>query len=117
MIVGWLVLLVSLLGGEALSSLLGLPIPGAVLGMALLVFALGLRRRAHPRVERAADGLLEHMAMLFVPAGVGVMQLGPTLRSSWLPILVTLLGGTLLTLAVTALTLKACLALKANARS
>jgi holin-like protein len=112
MLVGWIALLLALLVGELLSSKLGLPLPGAVLGMALLALWLGVRRRPHPRVERAAEGLLEHLPLLFVPAGVGAMQLGPTLRSAWLPILVTLVVGTMLTLLATALTLRACLALQ-----
>lgn len=114
MLVGWTALLLGLLAGELLASKSGLPLPGAVLGMSLLALWLGLRRRAHPRVERVADGLLENLPLLFVPAGVGAMQLGPTLRSAWLPILVTLLFGTVLTMVVTALTLKACLLLQAR---
>lgn len=114
MLVGWLALLSGLLAGELLASGLGLPLPGAVLGMALLALWLGVRRRAHPRVERVADGLLEQLPLLFVPAGVGAMQLLPTLRSAWLPLLVTLFVGTSLTLVVTTLTLKACLALQAR---
>jgi len=109
MVFGWLVLLVSLLAGEVLSSLLKLPLPGPVLGMALLALLLGVRRRAQPQVERAADSLLEHLPLLFVPAGVGAMQFGDELSRSWLPILVTLGVGTAITLSVTALTLKFCL--------
>jgi holin-like protein len=112
MLVGWIALLLGLLAGELLSRTLRLPVPGAVLGMALLALWLGARRRAHPRVEGAAAGLLEQMPLLFVPAGVGAMQFGPTLRASWLPILLTLVVGTALTMTVSALTLKACLALQ-----
>lgn len=109
-------LLACLLAGELLSTALGLPLPGAVLGMALLALGLGWwrRRGAYPSVERAADGLLEHLPLLFVPAGVGVMQFWPTLRTSWLPVVVTLVVGTALAMTVTAFTLKACLALQAR---
>lgn len=112
MLVGWLALLVSLLAGELLAAKLQLPVPGPVLGMALLALVLGMRRKAAPPVERAADGLLEHMPLLFVPAGVGAMQFWPQLKQSWAPIAVTLLLGTALTLAVTALTFKLCVALQ-----
>jgi holin-like protein len=114
MLVGWLVLLVSLLAGELLSYRLKLPVPGPVLGMALLALVLGVRRQAAARVERAANALLEHMPLLFVPAGVGAMQFWPQLKSAWLPIAVTLVIGTALTLAVTALTFKLCVALQAR---
>lgn len=112
MLVGWLVLLVSLLAGELLSTKLGLPLPGPVLGMAILALALGVQRRATPSVERAADSLLAHMPLLFVPAGVGALQFWPQLKGAWLPVAVTLLVGTTLTLAVTALTFKLCVALQ-----
>lgn len=117
MLVGWLVLLASLVAGELLAYGLELPVPGSVLGMALLALALGVRRGAAARVERAADALLEHMPLLFVPAGVGAMQFWPQLKSAWLPIAVTLLVGTALTLAVTALTFRLCVALQARRSS
>lgn len=109
MVLGWLVLLVSLLAGELLSSFFKLPLPGPVLGMVLLALGLGFRRRSRPQVERAADSLLEHLPLLFVPAGVGAMQFGDELARSWLPILVTVVVGTAITLSVTAITLKLCL--------
>lgn len=68
MLVGWSVLLVSWLVGEIMSTHWGLPLPGAVLGMALLTLLLAVRRRAAPRLERAADGLLRYMPLFFVPA-------------------------------------------------
>jgi len=62
------------LAGELLSRSLGLPIPGPVIGMAL-IFALFL---ASPRVANAilptAQGLLGHLSLLFVPAGVGITR-------------------------------------------
>lgn len=107
--------MVSLLVGQLASETLGLPVPGAVLAMALLAVLLAARRREAVRVERAANGLLEHLPLLFVPAGVGAMQFGPALRSAWLPLLVTILAGTAMTIVVTALTLRVCLALKGRA--
>jgi len=115
-LLGVVALLVCLLLGELASAALGLPLPGPVLGMALLAALLVASRRRWPTVERVADALLRHMPLFFVPAGVGVMQFAGTLREAWLPIATTLLFGTLLTLTVTALTLRACLALQARAR-
>jgi putative effector of murein hydrolase LrgA (UPF0299 family) len=116
MLSGVLALLLCLLLGELASSWAGLPLPGAVLGMALLAVLLAASKRRWAAVENASDALLKHMPLLFVPAGVGVMQFAGTLRESWLPVAVTLVLGTLLTMAVTALTLRACLALQARGR-
>ncbi len=48
--------------------------------------------------------------MLFVPAGVGVMAHLNRLGDEWLPISVSLVLSTLLTIAVTALVMRALLA-------
>ena len=99
-----LILLCQLLG-EAAVLLLGLPLPGPVLGM-LLLFAILLARGGPPEsVARTADTLLAHLPLLFVPAGVGVMLHWELLRSHWPALLAAVLAGTLLTLAATALTL------------
>ncbi len=98
------VLLLAQLAGEVLHRVLHLPIPGAALGMALLAAVLLLRRRdPGPALTQTANGLLSWLAMLFVPAGAGIFANLGLLRASWLPIVVALVGSTLLTLAVTAL--------------
>lgn len=61
------------LAGEALVLLMGWPIPGPVLGMALLCVILALRPRWLETLRPTAHGLLQHLSLLFVPAGVGVM--------------------------------------------
>ena len=97
--------------GTALQALLRLPIPGPVLGMALLAAWLLLRRgnadsESEFALRKTSNGLLAWLGLLFVPAGVGVFTYLPLLRASWLPIAVALTGSTLLTLAATALVMK-----------
>jgi holin-like protein len=48
-----------------------------------------------------ANGLLAHLSLLFVPAGVGVMTHLTLLGDQWLPLTTSLLVSTLLTVAVT----------------
>jgi putative effector of murein hydrolase LrgA (UPF0299 family) len=117
MLVGLLILLLGYWLGDALSAALQLPVPGAVLGMAMMAVVLHFVRRTPVGLERAADGLLQHLPLLFVPAGVGVVQFVAPLRAAWLPVVLTLFGGTLLTVAVTALSLRACLALQRRGRT
>lgn len=114
---GLLALLLALLAGELASRLLGLPLPGAVVGMALLAALLSVTRRRWVPLDDASSALLKHMPLLFVPAGVGVLQFASDLRAAWLPVVCVLLFGTLLSMAVTALTLRACLALQARGRA
>lgn len=91
--------------GEVTVLLLDLPVPGPVLGMLLLLAWLFARGGISERVERTADTLLAHLSLLFVPAGVGVLVHWERVRDHWPAILAALVLGTLITLAVTALTM------------
>ena len=89
--------------GEALSRFAGLPVPGPVVGLALLVLAALAWPALQREVEEVADLLLRHLSLLFVPAGVGVLQYLDLLRSEWLTLLAVVVLSTALTLAVSAL--------------
>jgi holin-like protein len=101
---GFTWLLVFQCAGEALVRLAGLPIPGPVAGMALLFSALLLRGRAPRALAAAAGSLGQHLSLLFVPAGVGVMMYVGQVTEEWLPIVAALLVSTVLAIAATALT-------------
>lgn len=83
MIGGLIVILMCQLAGEAVARGLGVPIPGPVIGMALLFALLLARDRIAARLptimsgdtlEKTGQGLLSHLSLLFIPAGVGVVQ-------------------------------------------
>ena len=100
-------LLVFQLTGEVLAQLFALPIPGPVIGMALLFAALALRGGPSPELRDTAQNLLQHLSLLFVPAGVGVMLHFHRIGDEWLPLAASLVGSTMITIAVTALVLRA----------
>jgi len=87
--------------GEVLSYLLRLPVPGPVLGMALLLGLLLLRPATIDGLRPTSLELLKHLSLLFVPAGVGVMLHVARIGNEWLPIVVSLLVSTALAIAVT----------------
>ena len=95
-------LLVLQLLGESVVVGTGLPVPGPVVGMALLFALLALLGRVPEELEATAQGLLRHLSLLFVPAGVGVVLHLVLMRDEWLPIGAALLLGTLATVAATA---------------
>jgi len=109
-------LLLFQLAGEAIAIGFGLPVPGPVIGMALLFAALVLRRSAPAPLRDTAQALVGHLSLLFVPAGVGVMVHLSRLADEWLPIVASLIGSTLLTIGVTAIVMRALLA-RAQRRS
>ncbi|MBK7357281.1 CidA/LrgA family protein [Propionivibrio sp.] len=100
-------LLLFQLAGEAISLLLKLPIPGPVIGMALLFAVLALRGGPGIELRETAQQLLQHLSLLFVPAGVGVMLHWQRMADEWLPIVVSLVASTFVTIAVTAWVLRA----------
>lgn len=91
------------LAGELVTRFAGLPVPGPVAGMVLLFVLLAIKGSVPEDIGTVADSLLRHLALLFVPAGVGVMAHMGLLGQDWLPISVALVGSTLATIAVTAL--------------
>ena len=99
--------LVFQLVGEVTARALALPIPGPVIGMGLLLLALLLRRGPGEALRQSAGNLLQHLSLLFVPAGTGIVLHGERLAREWLPLLVALVGSTALAMAVSALVLRA----------
>lgn len=89
------------LAGEAFVAATGLPMPGPVVGMALL-FAGLMARGLPPALAQVGDALLSNLSLLFVPAGVGVMLHAGLVGREWLPISVALVASTLVAIAVTA---------------
>ena len=58
--------------GEGIARLTHAPLPGLVIGLVLLLVALNLAV-VRATVQVAAETLLAHRSLLFVPVGVGVM--------------------------------------------
>lgn len=104
MVAGLAALLVCQLAGEATARLLGLAVPGPVIGMALLFVILLARGAAAPAtLGDTADALLRVLGLLFVPAGVGVLLHLPVIARDWAPLALAVLAGTLLTVGLTGL--------------
>ncbi len=96
-------ILVCQLIGETLAVGTGLPVPGPVIGMMILFLGLLIKRGLPDDLAAAGGGLLRHLALLFVPAGVGVMLHVPRLADEWWPIALAIVPGTVVAIAITAL--------------
>ena len=98
----WLLVFQS--AGELLARGLGLPLPGPVIGMVLLLLALRWPVVQTP-VAQCADFLLSHLSLLFVPVGVGVMTHLSLVSQYGVRMLAVVVLSTLAGLAVTVLIL------------
>jgi holin-like protein len=89
--------------GEVATFLLRLPVPGPVIGMALLLAFLALRPAALESLRPTVSELLRHLSLLFVPAGVGVMLHWQRIVHEGVAILVALVASTAVAIVVTGL--------------
>jgi holin-like protein len=96
------ILLLCQLAGEVLVLAAGLPIPGPVIGMVILFAGMAINGAVPHGLGVASAGLLDHLALMFVPAGVGVMAHLPLLAEEYPAIVTSLIASTVLTIAVTA---------------
>jgi holin-like protein len=100
----WLLAAQSL--GEGIARVTNAPLPGPVIGLVIMLLALNFTRVRAP-VQAAAEGLLTHLSLLFVPVGVGVMVHTGLIAEYGVRMLVAIVLATWIGLAVTALVLRA----------
>jgi holin-like protein len=107
MIRGLAILLVFQSLGEMSSRIVNGAVPGPVIGLLLLLAFLVLRRSISPSISLAADGLLAHLSIFFIPAAVGVMLYASTLASTGAAWILAIVLSTAAAISVTALVLRA----------
>lgn len=107
MLVGLSMLLMFQLAGEIVAYLLGGWVPGPVVGMAMVAVVLTISRstnfleRVHQQTVAASSMILANLGILFVPAGVGIVQHLDLIRDRGFVLLAIVLLSTVVTLAVT----------------
>jgi holin-like protein len=95
------ILLVCQLVGTVVQEGTGLPIPGPVFGLLLLLAWLVWRGGPVPALRGTSEGLLRYLGLLFVPAGVGVVTEFQILRDNALALIIAIPVSTVLGLVVT----------------
>jgi holin-like protein len=103
---GLAILLLLQAAGEALTHAFALPIPGPVIGLVLLLFALQLAWLRAP-IAAAAELLLANLSLLFVPVGVGVIVHLDLVSRYGVQLLAVIVLSTWIGIVVTALSLRA----------
>lgn len=89
-----------LLAGNAISTLIPLHIPGSIIGM-LLLFSLLTSQILPPSwVKPGCHLFIRHMALLFVPISVGIMNYYQQLISQFGPLVVSCLISSLITMLI-----------------
>ncbi len=99
-------IVVCLILGDVSNHVAGLPLPGPVIGMLLLLGLLLYRGGPDHGMRQVCHGLLHNMALLFVPASAGLITELPLLSHDAWPIAVAILTSTVLGMAATAATMR-----------
>jgi holin-like protein len=126
MIASLSLILLCQLAGEVIVRGLGLPMPAPVVGLLFLLLLLLARDRfvalargplQQDGVENASRGLLAHLSLLFVPAGVGVVQKLDLVAEHGIAVAAVLAISVVVTLLVTVATFLVASRLMSRGRS
>ncbi|WP_261378260.1 CidA/LrgA family protein [Paenibacillus agilis] len=101
-LLGFIILAAFHLVGVWLQHVGNIPLPGNVIGLLLFLFALYMRWVRLEWVEQAAQFLLKHMLLFFIPYVVGIIAFAPLLGEHWFSILAGIGGSTTAVLLATA---------------
>jgi len=96
-------LLVCQLAGEFIRQLTGLPLPGSIIGMVLLIGWLAAVQRERPTLAAVSGWLTAHLSIMFVPAAVGLIDEGEALSRYGAGLAIATAASTILTMVVTVL--------------
>lgn len=97
------------LTGEMLARLCGLPLPGGIVGLAIVLGLLATRGLSIFSMKRGADWFLADMLLFFVPAVLAVLDHREFLGVTGLKILFVILLSTAAVMVVTAFAVDICL--------
>jgi len=107
MLVGITILLVFQFVGEVAAYFTGGFVPGPVIGMAMAAIALiatrgsTFLRSPHEKTIDTSKAILANLGVLFVPAGVGIIQHLDLIRDRGVALMAIVLLSTVITLTVT----------------
>ncbi|MDO5047799.1 MAG: CidA/LrgA family protein [Anaerococcus sp.] len=93
--------------GVITRHLIDFPMPEAVYGMIYLFLALHFKILKPSDIKQTSDGLLNNLAFLFVPAGVGIMANFDLISGKIIRLIIITSIGTGLTMAITGLIVQA----------
>ncbi|MGL4533525.1 MAG: CidA/LrgA family protein [Fusobacteriaceae bacterium] len=88
--------------GIILAKFLMIPLPGLIVGMAILLFLLETKILKLKYIEKTADAMLLNMTILFLPATVKLIDYIDVLKSNIFKIIMVIILATIISIVVTA---------------
>ena len=88
------------LAGEFLHRIVGIPLPGNIIGMVLLLALRCLKIIKPEQISGVSSFFLNYLALFFLPPSIAIMAVGDDVLSKWPLLLGLCIVFTLITLAV-----------------
>ncbi|MCI6789904.1 MAG: CidA/LrgA family protein [Lachnobacterium sp.] len=98
-----LIILIFSFAGEVLHYLVPIQIPASIYGLVLLFIGLMTGLIQLSQVQETAKFLIEIMPMMFIPAGVGLLESWGVLKPILVPVILILVVSTVLVMGVSGL--------------
>ena len=98
-----LIILIFSFAGEVLHYLVPIQIPASIYGLVLLFIGLMTGLIQLSQVQETAKFLTEIMPMMFIPAGVGLLESWGVLKPILVPVILILVVSTVLVMGVSGL--------------
>jgi holin-like protein len=92
--------------GDLIHDFTGIPIPGNILGMLILLFLLCLKIVKLEQIREISDFFLKRLAFFFLPPAIGLMLVGDDVKSQWPLLLFLCIAITIITMAATGWTVQ-----------
>lgn len=92
--------------GELLHRYMGVPIPGNIIGMLLMLILLCLKVVKLDHIKEVSDFFLKNIAFFFLPPSIGIMAAGEEVMSLWPLLLFLCVALTIITITVTGWTVQ-----------
>lgn len=98
MLHGFFIIVGCQLIGEVIVMTTDFPIPGAVLGMIILLVGISIKGYITTTLDEAASILIKNLGLLFIPSGAGISIYITLIANQWDIILIASVTSTILTL-------------------
>ncbi|MCQ2063884.1 MAG: CidA/LrgA family protein [Fibrobacter sp.] len=92
--------------GEILHRYAGVPIPGNILGMLILLLLLCVKVVKLDHIKEVSDFFLKNIAFFFLPPSIGIMAAGEEVMCRWPVLLIMCIALTIVTMTATGWTVQ-----------
>jgi holin-like protein len=92
--------------GDLIHDYTGIPVPGNILGMLILLLLLCLKIVKLDQIKEVSDFFLKRLSFFFLPPAIGLMLVGDDVKSQWPILLLLCIAITIVTMATTGWTVQ-----------